>query len=142
MGMTFDDDTFSVSSAAKLCCEELHALQIAITCERDVAELDLTQARTKLFTEGVRADPVWFRTTEALVRRKKRQLQWINNRVAEIRRSERQSETGSAFLENFYQAAKARLSPGLLHDLEAEARYCGNGASSRPPPPRSSRSPR
>lgn len=144
---TFDDDSFSVLSAAKLSCEELLDLQIKITGERDVAEMDLTQARTKLYTEGVRADPLWFRTTEATVRRKKRQLQWINNRIAEIRKVERQQSGPGvlAFYENFYQIARERLDERTFRELEVAAQVkvavsplapSSSSRPSRPPRPR------
>lgn len=122
--MELDDDSFTTAKVDVLDRDELLQLQIVITAQKDEAEVLLRQVRSRRWEDGTYADPRWYNAMDEKVRRKKRQLQHINLRLAALKKAvpkDRPTRQGHHFYEAFYLTAASLLPANVFQEVTVAA---------------------
>jgi hypothetical protein len=88
--------------------------RLQLDCETIQHQLDMAIARAK--DEGVYANAVWFAKAKLALRRKRRDVQQLNQLIRERREAER-GKSQLALETAFVDLAREHLSPGLFEDL-------------------------
>lgn len=99
--------------------DQLHALLIELSNEKDIIVTQIDKAKLTFHTTGTPADPNWFLAAHKAMRIHGRQLQAIQrelSRKGELIKKERRIQAA------FVALARERLIPGLFHALMEEAK--------------------
>lgn len=98
---SFDDDEFSVHRARLLQKGKILELKVQIQ-----ARIDELIAKMEA---GESSDPTWYDQTDILIARKRRQIQWINARLAEFKDRNRNRASIKAMKEAVLKMARTDL---------------------------------
>jgi hypothetical protein len=97
----FDDDEFSVHRARLLQRGKILELQVQIQ-----ARIDELVSKMEA---GESSDPAWYDQADILITRKRRQIQWINARLAEFKDRNRNRSSIKAMKEAVLKMARTDL---------------------------------